>query len=438
MGDFLAKGKFARKLSDTLGLPLPAPETLIKSDAPYNSQPLTGCTGILQVDTSFQQLIEQAGLTVTDAEKADALILDGSAYKTVSDLADAHTFFSTNLKKLKRNGRVLILSGEGTDTVSKAIQRGLEGISRSIAKEIGRKGATANLLVWQGSDPTKKDQQLILPAVYLLSRYSAYVDGQAFKVSDQIAANGSGYDGALKDKVALVTGAARGIGAAIAISLAREGAKVMIVDIPQEGEHAQKVAQEIGGSFLAMDVTQEDAPQKVKEWLQKEAGGMDILVHNAGITRDKTLAKMDRKYWDQVLAVNLQAIFSLNDALIPDTLHDSGTIMYMSSISGLAGNFGQTNYAATKAALIGYAASLAPSLVSRGISVNAIAPGFIETKMTETMPFFTREGGRRLNNLSQAGYPEDIAEMAAFLAMPGSRGITGQVLRVCGGSLIGA
>ena len=438
MGDFLAKGKFTRKLADTLGIPLPKPETLIKSNDPYGARPLDGYTGIVQVSSSFQALLEQAGLQVADIEKVDALILDGSAYRSVADLAEAHTFFSSHLKKLKRNGRVLILSSTGGDAVSQAVQQGLEGITRSIAKEIGRKGATANLLVWQSSDHAKKDQQLILPAVYLLSRYATYVDGQAFKVSDLIAGNGSGYDGSLKDKVALVTGGARGIGAAIAKSLAREGARVMIVDIPQEAEHAEKVAQETGGSFLPMDITQADAPALIKEWLQKEAGGADILVHNAGITRDKTLAKMDRKYWDQVLAVNLQSIFNLNDALIPDTLHDGGTIMYMSSISGLAGNFGQTNYAGTKAALIGYAASLAPSLVSRGISVNAIAPGFIETKMTETMPFFTREGGRRLNNLSQAGYPEDIAEMATFLAMPGSRGVTGQVLRVCGGSLIGA
>jgi 3-oxoacyl-[acyl-carrier protein] reductase len=164
---------------------------------------------------------------------------------------------------------------------------------------------------------------------------------------------------------------------------------------------------------------------------------LDILVHNAGITRDKTLAKMDIKYWDQVLNVNLQAILNINDALLP-SLNEGGRVIAMSSISGLSGNFGQANYAATKAALIGYVAALAPELSSRGITVNAIAPGFIETAMTAKMPLMTREGGRRLSNLQQGGLPEDIAEATLFLTSPGAAGITGQTLRVCGGSMIGA
>ena len=146
---------------------------------------------------------------------------------------------------------------------------------------------------------------------------------------------------------------------------------------------------------------------------------------------------MDIKYWDQVLNVNLQAILNINDALLP-SLNEGGRVIAMSSISGLSGNFGQANYAATKAALIGYVAALAPELSSRGITVNAIAPGFIETAMTAKMPLMTREGGRRLSNLQQGGLPEDIAEATLFLTSPGAAGITGQTLRVCGGSMIGA
>lgn len=439
MGDYLAKGKFTRKLVDTFSLPLPAPETLNRASSPYEAKPLTGKTALVQVDVSLASKLTAAGLSLAEADKVDALVFDACNYKTVDDLKGAYSFFHENLGKLNRNGRVIVISTIGEGAEGKAIQRALDGFTRSISKETGRKGITANLLVWQGTDSANKSRQLLLPTIYLLSNYSAYVNAQTIRVGDDIqASNGEGYNGLLAGKAALVTGAARGIGAAIAKSLARECAKVFIVDVPQVAELATQIAQQTGGAFLPLDITAADAPQQINDWLQKEAGGVDFLVHNAGITRDKTLAKMDEKYWDLVLAVNFQAILNINKVVVPGTLRDGGTIIGMSSISGFAGNFGQTNYAATKAALIGYAAAFAPELKSRGISVNAIAPGFIETKMVETMPFFTREGGRRLNNLSQAGLPEDIAEMATFLCMAGSRGITGQALRVCGGSLIGA
>ncbi len=439
MSDYLAKGTFARKVVDTLGLPLPTPETLNRSQAAYAEKPLEGRTAIAQISDDMAAKLKEAGLSISlGDDKVNGLILDGTAYRTVDDLVGAYSFFNTNLRKLKRNGRIVVIAGNAETVEGKAIQRALDGIVRSIAKEIGRKGSTANMLVWTGKDDAIKAQQLLLSAIYLLSDHSAYVDAQPLTVGDAISVPTDGFKKSLEGKVALVTGAARGIGAAIAYTLAREGAKVMVVDMPQEEKHGSKVAADCNGSFMALDVTASDAPEKLRSWLEQEAGAVDMLIHNAGITRDKTLSKMDKKYWDMVLAVNFQAILNINKELVPNTLKEGGTIIGMSSISGLSGNFGQSNYAATKAALIGYAEAYAPELSARNISINAIAPGFIETKMTETMPFFTKEGGRRLNNLAQAGYPEDIAEMTAFLCMPGAKGITGQTLRVCGGSMIGA
>jgi len=167
--------------------------------------------------------------------------------------------------------------------------------------------------------------------------------------------------------------------------------------------------------------------------------GVDIVVHNAGITRDKTLANMTPEFWDAVLAVNLNAPQVLTKALLDSgTLRDNGRVVLLASISGIAGNRGQTNYAASKAGLIGLAQAWAPTLQARGISINAVAPGFIETRMTADIPFALREAGRRMSSLGQGGLPQDVAEAVAWLAQPGTGAVTGQALRVCGQSLLGA
>jgi 3-oxoacyl-[acyl-carrier protein] reductase len=157
-------------------------------------------------------------------------------------------------------------------------------------------------------------------------------------------------------------------------------------------------------------------------------------VHNAGITRDKTLGRMTEDQWESVIAVNLTAPERLTEALL-----DNGTtrVVCVSSVSGIAGNRGQTNYAASKAGLIGMVRALAPRLAGRA-TINAVAPGFIETRMTEAMPVFTREAGRRMNSLTQGGQPVDVAETVAWLGSPASGAVTGNVVRVCGQSLLGA
>ncbi|MCA9601197.1 MAG: SDR family oxidoreductase, partial [Myxococcales bacterium] len=158
----------------------------------------------------------------------------------------------------------------------------------------------------------------------------------------------------------------------------------------------------------------------------------------AGITRDKTLARMGEAQWQQALDVNLRGVLRVTEALLPKGIRDEGRIVCLSSVAGIAGNLGQTNYAASKAGVVGLVRGWAGPAAKRGIAVNAVAPGFIETRLTRAIPLMIREGGRRLSALGQGGLPEDVAQAIGFLSSPGAHGITGQVLRVCGGALIGA
>jgi 3-oxoacyl-[acyl-carrier protein] reductase len=220
--------------------------------------------------------------------------------------------------------------------------------------------------------------------------------------------------------------------------MAQEGAKVICVDRPEDDGITSTLAREINGDVCLIDVTSEDANAVICEHISSRYDGVDIVVHNAGITRDKTLGRMPQELWDQVLGVNLRAVAGITEALQPKLLRDEGRVICLSSIAGIAGNPGQTNYAASKAGVIGLVRYLSKVLSGRGITVNAIAPGFIETRLTDSMPVAVREVGRRLNNLKQGGHPEDVASAISFLASPGAQGITGQVMRVCGGSLVGA
>jgi 3-oxoacyl-[acyl-carrier protein] reductase len=284
-------------------------------------------------------------------------------------------------------------------------RRALEGVTRSLGKEIGR-GATVNLVhVEEGAE------ERIGPTLrFLLSPRSAYVSGQVVHV-------GPGREVPLGGRTALVTGASRGIGAAIADVLEREGAAVVRLDLKD--------------AEIELDITAEDAPGRLAE---RFSGGLDILVHNAGVTKDRTLAKMPEERWQSLMEVNLLAPERITGALLP-VLADDGRIVCVSSLSAIAGNSGQTNYATSKAGLLDLVASLE---LERGMTINAVAPGFIETQMTAAMPLGTREAGRRMNSLSQGGLPVDVAETIAWMASPGSAGVNGNVVRVCGQSLLGA
>jgi 3-oxoacyl-[acyl-carrier protein] reductase len=239
-------------------------------------------------------------------------------------------------------------------------------------------------------------------------------------------------------RVALVTGAARGIGEQIARVLARDGATVVGVDVPQAASDLITLTKELGGDYLTLDITAHDAPQRIAQHLTTAHGGVDIVVHNAGITRDKRLANMDEDRWNAVLNVNLVAPERITAELLAQgVVHDNGRIIGVASIAGIAGNLGQTNYAASKAGVIGLVDSLKDGL-KKGITVNAVAPGFIETKMTAAVPLATREVGRRLNAMSQGGRPVDVAETIAWFANPASTAVNGNVVRVCGQMMLGA
>jgi 3-oxoacyl-[acyl-carrier protein] reductase len=199
------------------------------------------------------------------------------------------------------------------------------------------------------------------------------------------------------------------------------------------------VANETKATALQLDISREDAGQRILDHAVQRHGRLDIMVHNAGITRDKLLANMDESRWSQVIDINIAAQLRINDALLASPhFRKAPRIVSVASTSGIAGNRGQTNYAASKAGVMGMVRATAPLLATYGGTVNAVAPGFIETEMTARIPLVLREMGRRLNSLQQGGQPADVAETIAFLASDAAGGINGEVLRVCGQYVMGA
>ncbi|NUO34610.1 MAG: 3-oxoacyl-ACP reductase [Dermatophilaceae bacterium] len=369
-------------------------------------------------------------------EKLGAVVLDLSAATDPADLDQLRLLGAPAVKALGRNGRVVVIGTDPatlSDVAEVATQRALEGVVRSIGKEL-RAGATANLVLAQGDA-----RDGVRSAVeFFLSGRSAYVDGQVVCV-DETTSSSSDTLRPLSGKVAVVTGAARGIGAEITRVIARDGATVVAVDIPAAGDALAAIANEVKGTALQLDVTAADAGSRIVEHATRRHGGLDIVVHNAGITRDKLFVNMDEDRWSSVIDVNLRSILRMNEALLGDGgLGEGGRMVCVSSIAGIAGNRGQTNYGASKAGVIGLVSALSRQVAGRGITVNAVAPGFIETEMTARVPFATREIGRRMNSLQQGGHPKDVAETIAWFAQPGAAAVTGQVVRVCGQSLLGA
>lgn len=430
----LAEKPLVKKTVSVLGLPIPLPQMLDRAAGPLEEKPLQGKHALLGGSQGLAKALTDAGAVLGEAEAIHALVFDARDISGIDALVSLYQFFHNHIRKLAANGRVLVLATvpeSDAPTEAAAASAAITGFIKSCAKEIGKKGATANALyVRAGADHLVEG-----PVRYFLSNRSAFVDGQTLTVSDG-APPTTRWTRPLDGKVALVTGAARGIGEATARRLADEGAKVIVVDVPGAKHEAEKLAANVGGVALALDITVPEAPAKILD-AARELGGLHIVVNNAGVTRDKTLANMSEDQWRVALNVNLEAALAVTEAAMPG-LGEGGRVIFLSSIAGIAGNFGQTNYGAAKAGLIGAVRHLAPRFAKLGATVNAVAPGFIETQMTAAIPFVTREAGRRLSNLGQGGLPVDVAEAITFLATPGAGGINGQVLRVCGGNYLGA
>ncbi|TDC87531.1 3-oxoacyl-ACP reductase [Saccharopolyspora aridisoli] len=431
---------FGRQLVKKLGLPDPTPLRRFKPGEPLIAGPvLLGGSGRLA--DSLNATLQEVGADVrkerADDERYAALVFDATGITSSEGLRALHDFFAPAIRQVDRCGRLIVL-GTPPETLpdprAATAQRALEGFTRTAGKELKR-GATSQLVYVADGAEKATDSTLR----FLLSGKSAYVSGQVVRIGKADVPEIS-QDRPLQDKIALVTGASRGIGAAIAETLARDGAHVVCLDVPAQGGELSEVANRIGGSALQLDITAAGAPAKLAEHFSQRHDGLDVVVHNAGITRDKTIGRMSESQWDSVLAVNLTSQERINEELLGEgsPLRTGGRIICVSSMSGIAGNVGQGNYAASKAGVIGHVQSTAPLAAKRGATINAVAPGFIETKMTAAIPLFVREAGRRMNSMSQGGQPVDVAETIAWYANPASGGVNGNVVRVCGQSLLGA
>lgn len=376
-------------------------------------------------------------------EKPGAVIIDATGARRITELEGLRQVLRPIMRGLESSGRVIIVATDASAVdglEAKAVAQGIDGINRTVGKEL-RGGATSNLVYLRDAAAAA---DLASTMSFLLEGRSAYVSGQAWRVGPADRAHdvlANPFEG----RIVVVTGAARGIGAAIARTFARDGATVVAVDIPPAGDALAGVANEIAGSALQLDITSADAGERLVQHVAR-VHGLDAriwaVVHNAGITRDKMLANLDEKRWASVLDVNLAAEMRINDFLlssdVPGGLAEEARIVGIASTSGVAGNKGQTNYAASKAGIMGLVWAMRDELAGRPITTNAVAPGFIETEMTAAIPFVQREIFRRTNSLGQGGKPTDVAETLAFLCDPASGGVDGQVIRVCGQNLVGA
>jgi 3-oxoacyl-[acyl-carrier protein] reductase len=421
-----------------LGLPRPVELDRYKAGAPVVSgRVLSGAAPGGRLGKALSAFLDQIKAERAGTEgPAKALIFDATGIVDSTELVELQRFFYPAVGRLQRSGRIVVLGTPAAQAGSPraaTAQRALEGFTRSLAKEVGGKGSTVQLVL---VEPGAEDE-LASTLRFLLSPRSAYVSGQVVRIGATVAATPEiDWEQPLAGELALVTGASRGIGEAIATTLRRDGADLVLLDVPALSADLNAVAGRLEAETIELDITAEDAPGKIAERL---SGGVDIVVHNAGVTRDRTIAKMPEERWSSLMEINLSSEERIDDELLEHgLLRPNGRIVCVSSMSGIAGNSGQTNYATSKAGVIGMVEAMAPELAGRGVTINAVAPGFIETQMTAAMPIAPREAGRRLSSLSQGGLPVDVAETIAWFACPASTGVNGNVVRVCGQNLLGA
>lgn len=441
MNDYLQNATI-RQLAKALNLPLPIPPVLKRNLSAYSDDEIKhkkiAVTGrdnefIHQLQKEFQPKVQAA--TIYD-ETLDGLVVSCIGMQTIEDLEDLYTTVKNSAGKISANGRIVFVTRmDDASSLSSTVQRSIDGFARALSKEIGgKKGITVNLL--KITNENIMPYEVMHAAFFFLCDKSSFITGQVIEMNNSYGNAFASPALLLQDKIAIVTGGARGIGASAAKVLRREGAKVILVDVPSSKQDAELLANELDADIILEDITDAKAAADIQQFILDKYKGLDILVNNAGITRDKTIAKMSIDQWRGVLNVNLKAAIQLTEIFLQSGFNKNAKVVGLSSISGIAGNVGQTNYSLSKAGMIAYMKAVSAN--NTGIFANAVAPGFIETKMTESLPFFVKEGGRRLSTLKQGGIPEDVAELIGFLASPLSDGINGQCLRVCGGSMIGA
>ena len=439
---------FGKQVAKTIGLPRPVP---LRRHTP-GDRLVSGPILVIGDTPAGEIIAKQLWAETYDVrrdpglkQKFSAIIVAFDDATQPSDLSERVMQVSAALPGLKPNGRVITVFQDPHDAADSnnannvAVRHGIEGFTRSLAKEM-RFGSTTNGIIL-GQDVTMAAPAAQAALRFFLSGRSAYVAGQFLTVSSSAGEPPADWDAPLSGKVIVVTGAARGIGEAISETLARDGASVIGVDMPAAGEALTTVMNRIGGIAVQMDITDESAGNELLELAGQRFGRLDGIVHNAGITRDKLLANMDAARWDALIAVNITAPLRINEQLLAalgrGVVSENLRITSLASTSGIAGNRGQANYAAAKAGLIGMTQALADQLAQTGGSINAVAPGFIETAMTDAMPTATREVARRMNSLQQGGRPVDVAEAIALFHADAAAGINGTTLRVCGQSMVG-
>lgn len=381
-----------------------------------------------------------------------ALVLNTQHYRSAEGLEKLFDDCQSLLPLLGKRAHVLLLSPETTQTHTTHQQRYLEGftaLTKCLAKEMAPEATTINHL------RVYDNRHQSLPALlrYFLSNRSSYVTGQCVSVglipsaqrwakktatssaAPLAASNPEPHHllNAPKKPLALVTGATGGIGRAIAHRLAADNFRIILVDQPREKFALRYLAEKTGGIALSLDLTRPNSSGALAECIDDHGGKLQSLVHNAGIIRDRLFKNMGAEAWQSVLNTNLWAPIKITENLLKEKkLADQARIVLMSSVMALSGNRGQTQYCLAKAGLMGFMQDIAPQIAKAGMTINTIAPGFIDTPMTQRLPKRIREIAKRYNAFAQAGRPEDVAEAVALCCQPTADFFSGNVLRVCG------
>ena len=440
----LAHNPIGKFLVKNLGLPNPPYLERYEGGPLVQGSVLTGSATqgdvAKAVTAALKALKVEATGVPAQGKRYKGLVFDATGIADAAGLVALQQFFTPVLRQLQGSGRVVVVGTvpeQAGSEGARVAQRALEGFTRSLAKEVGG-GSTANLVYLAPGAETSLASTL----GFFLSPKSAYVSGQVVRIGTTgitSVTDPVDLEKPLAGKVALVTGASRGLGEADMRTLARDGATVIGLDVPPLEADLKALADELGGGYIVGDITAEDAPATIAAYVKENYGAVDVVVHNAGITRDKRLRNMKPENWQLVVDISVGAPQRITDELLAQGLiNEGGTVIGIASIAGIAGNNGQTNYASAKAGVIGWIQALAERVAGDGITANVVAPGFMETEMVKTIPLGIREAGRRMNSMSQGGQPVDVAEAIAWFANPGSGAVSGNVLGVNGQMLLGA